>query len=64
MNCARSIHSAPMTFGQIIENGDGVAFVEQKLRANAADVTGPADDENFHPPDTGSVSSSPSKLNN
>ena len=53
-----------MAFRQVVENGDGVAFVEQKLRANTSDVSGPADDENFHPPDTGSVSSSPSKLNN
>ena len=42
------IDRPPMSFGQIIENADRVAFVEQELRANAADVACAADDKNFH----------------
>ena len=38
-----------MAFGQIVEDDDFVAFIEQQLDANAPDVAGPADDENFHP---------------
>src|ERR1700682_3390065 len=42
------IKRATMAFTQIIENGDAVAFVEQQLGANAPDVTGATDNENFH----------------
>jgi len=38
-----------MPLAQVIENCDLVALIEQYLRANAADVTSAADDENFHP---------------
>jgi hypothetical protein len=37
-----------MSFAQVIENGDLVLLIEQHLRANAADITGAADNENFH----------------
>src|SRR5436190_23284231 len=37
-----------MTFGKIIEDRDGVSFIEEQLGANAADVPGAADHENFH----------------
>ena len=42
------IDRAPMPFAQIIEDDDFVAFIEQKLGADAADVARAADDENFH----------------
>ena len=35
-------------FAQIIEDGDVVALIEQQLGANAADVTGTSDDQDFH----------------
>ena len=38
-----------MAFGQVVEDGDLVAFIEQQLDADAADVARPADDEDFHP---------------
>ena len=50
MNCARSIHRAPWPSRQIIEDGDLVALIEQQFSANAADVSGAADDQNFHAP--------------
>ena len=37
-----------MAFGQVVEYADGVAFIEQQFRADAADVAGSADDQNFH----------------
>src|SRR5215471_19598010 len=37
-----------MAFAQIIKDRDFVAFIQQLFRANAADVTGAASQENFH----------------
>jgi hypothetical protein len=37
-----------MSLTQVIENGDVVLLIEQHLRANATDVTGATDNENFH----------------
>src|SRR4051812_21112536 len=37
-----------MSFGKIVEHRDRVPFIEKNLRANTADVAGPADDENLH----------------
>ena len=37
-----------MAFAQVIEDGDLVPGVEQFLRTNTPDVTGPARDENVH----------------
>src|SRR6266487_1358914 len=42
------IDGAAMSFAEIIENGDRMLFVEKQLRANAADVSGAANNENFH----------------
>src|SRR5438552_3426569 len=44
------IDCAAMAFAQIIKDRDFVAFIEQLFRANAADVTRAANEENFHPP--------------
>ena len=38
-----------MTFRQIVEDNDIVAFIEQELDANAPDVSRSADDKDFHP---------------
>jgi hypothetical protein len=38
-----------MAFAQIVENNDLVALIEQKLDANAPDITRAADDKDFHP---------------
>ena len=38
-----------MSLAQIVKDGDLVLLIEQHLRANAANVTGAAHDENFHP---------------
>ena len=46
-NSAR-IDRGAMPFGQVIEDRDLVAFVEKQLGADAADVTGAADDKNLH----------------
>jgi hypothetical protein len=37
-----------MSFSQVIENRDLVSFIEKQLGADAANVTGAADDEDFH----------------
>jgi hypothetical protein len=38
-----------MTFSKIVEDDSFMAFIEKQLRANAPDITGAANDENFHP---------------
>src|SRR5438045_7243112 len=38
-----------MAFAQIVENRNSVAFIEQQLGANTADIAGATDNENFHP---------------
>src|SRR6476469_1224302 len=45
--CPR-IDRRPMSFRQIVENGDGMSLVEEQLRADASDIAGAANDENFH----------------
>jgi hypothetical protein len=37
-----------MTFAQIIKDRDFMTFIQQLLRANAADVTRSANEEDFH----------------
>src|SRR6266404_8483100 len=37
-----------MSLTQVVEDRNRVALIKQKLCANAADVTGATDDENFH----------------
>ena len=44
------IKGAAMTFAQVIENGNFVALIKKQLCADAADITGPANNENFHAP--------------
>ena len=44
------IHCATVAFSQIIEDSSFMAFIEKQLCANAPDVTGAANDENFHAP--------------
>jgi hypothetical protein len=36
-----------VAFAEIVENGDMEPLVDEFLHADAADVTGPASDENF-----------------
>jgi hypothetical protein len=43
------VHGAAMPFGQVIEDDDLVALIEQQLDANAPDIACPADDKNSHP---------------
>jgi hypothetical protein len=43
------IHSVAMAFAEIIEDGSLMAFVKKQFCANAPDITGAANDENFHP---------------
>ena len=43
------VDRAPVAFGQVVEDGDVVTVVEEKLDADAPDVAGAADDKNFHP---------------
>jgi hypothetical protein len=38
-----------MAFAEIIEDGSLMAFVKKQFCANAPDITGAANDENFHP---------------
>jgi hypothetical protein len=47
--CRSRIHCATMTFCKIVEDNSFMAFIEKQLRANAPDITGAANDENFHP---------------
>jgi hypothetical protein len=42
------IHSVAMAFAKIIEDGSLMAFIEKQFGANAPDITGAANDENFH----------------
>src|SRR4029077_19952960 len=42
------VHGASMALAKIIEDRSLMAFVEKYFRANAADITGAANDENFH----------------
>src|SRR5438876_2630360 len=42
------IDCAAMAFTQIVKHCDFVAFIQQLFRANTADVTGAAGDENSH----------------
>jgi len=42
------INSGPMAFTQIIENGNFMPLIQQKLRANAPDIARAAHDKNFH----------------
>src|SRR5437764_10047162 len=43
-----SVHGRTMSFREIVINGHFVPAIEQFLRADRADVTGPAGDENVH----------------
>jgi hypothetical protein len=43
------IHCATMAFSEIIEDSHFVAFIEEQFGANAADITGAANDEDLHP---------------
>src|SRR6266513_860036 len=42
------INGASMAFTQIIENGNFMPLIQQKLRANAPDIAGAAHDKDFH----------------
>ena len=42
------IHSGAVAFGEVVEDGDGVAGVDEVFDADAADVSGSAGDEDFH----------------
>ena len=42
------IDSTAMALAQIIEDSDFVALIQKQLRADAADIAGAADDEDFH----------------
>src|SRR6266705_6384067 len=42
------IHRATMAFCKVIEDRSFMAFIEKQLCANAPDITGAANDENFH----------------
>src|SRR5438874_2620386 len=42
------IHSAAMAFAKIIENRNLMAFIKKQFCADAPDVSGTANDENFH----------------
>ena len=42
------INRPPMALGEVIENRDLVAFIDEQFRADAADITGTADDEDSH----------------
>jgi hypothetical protein len=42
------IDCAAMAFAQIVKDRDFVAFIQQLFRANTADVTRAAGDENSH----------------
>jgi hypothetical protein len=44
------IEGAAMAFAQVIEDRNLVALIKKQFCADAADITGPADDENFHTP--------------
>jgi hypothetical protein len=42
------INGAAMSLAQIVENGDLMPFIEKQLCANAADITGTANNEDLH----------------
>src|SRR5260370_11027132 len=42
------VRGASMAFAKIIEDCGFMAFIEKQFGANAPDITGAADDENFH----------------
>jgi len=44
------IDRVPMAFNQIIEDGNFVAFIQQELGANTANIASAANNENFHAP--------------
>ncbi len=44
------IEGAAMALAKIIEDRNLVALIEKQFCADAADITGPANDENFHAP--------------
>ncbi len=44
------IDRAPVAFRQIVKDGDLMALVYEQLRADAADVTSAADNQDFHRP--------------
>ena len=43
------IDRATMAFCKVIEDRSFMAFIEKQFCANAPDITGAANDENFHP---------------
>src|SRR2546423_10641981 len=57
------INSGPMAFTQIIENGNFMPLIQQKLRANAPDIARAAHDKNFHWRGKSSAVSGKSKAN-
>src|SRR5256885_11738179 len=57
------INSGPMAFTQIIENGNFMPLIQQKLRANAPDIARAAHDKNFHWREESSVIGGKSKTN-
>ena len=44
------VHGASMAFAKIIEDCGFMALIEKQFGANAPDITGAANDENFHAP--------------
>jgi hypothetical protein len=44
------IEGAAMALAKIIEDRNFVALIKKQFCADAADITGPANDENFHAP--------------
>jgi hypothetical protein len=44
------IEGAAMALAKIIEDRNLVALIKKQLCADAANITGPANDENFHAP--------------
>jgi len=42
------INGGPMSFTQIVENGHFMALIQQELRANASNITRPANDKDLH----------------
>jgi hypothetical protein len=47
-SCPR-IYSAAMAFAEIIEDSGFMAFIEKQFGADAPDIAGAPNDENFHP---------------
>jgi hypothetical protein len=42
------VHGAAMAFAKIIEDGGLMAFIKKQFRTDAPDISGTANDENFH----------------